>query len=51
MAKAPTAQWDIYRIKGASQAYLGSVEASDEQEAVEKAAKQFNVSARSRTDW
>ncbi len=43
MAKATKSQWDVFRIKAASQAYVGTVEASDEVEAIERAVSQFNI--------
>jgi len=43
MAKNKLRRWEVYRLKGASGAFVGSVHASDERGAVKEAIKQFEV--------
>jgi 1,2-phenylacetyl-CoA epoxidase PaaB subunit len=45
MPKKPTKQyrWSIYRIKGTPAAFLGTVEAPDEDGAIKKAIENFEI--------
>lgn len=41
--KQEKVRWTIYRLKGSPAAYVGSVMAKDEDEAIRKAIKEYDV--------
>ncbi len=41
--KPPPRRWEVYRLKGAAGAFLGSVHAADEGAAIKAAIKQFEI--------